>query len=79
MTKGRLSGTINSPKVRLSGTITSPKTITATIGSSNIGGTSNYEDLVNKPTIESVELVGNKTFIDLGLDSIDVKDINNLL
>ena len=66
-------------KYMLSGSIASSKTITATIGSSNIGGTTNYEDLVNKPKIESVELVGNKTFIDLGLESIDSSDIDNLL
>ena len=66
-------------KVQLTGSITMPRTITATIGSSNIGGTSNYEDLANKPSIESVELVGNKTFVDLGLESIESSDIDNLL
>lgn len=31
------------------------------------GGTSNYEDLTNKPQINDVELVGNKSLSDLGI------------
>ena len=31
------------------------------------GGTSNYTDLTNKPSINSVELIGNKTLADLGI------------
>lgn len=36
------------------------------------GGTSNYNDLTNKPSIDNVELVGNKTAEALGLTSLDV-------
>lgn len=36
-------------------------------GGSGGGGTSNYNDLTNKPSINSVELSGNKTASDLGL------------
>lgn len=32
-------------------------------------GTDDYEDLINKPKIDGVELVGNKTFEDLGIAS----------
>ena len=32
------------------------------------GGISNYEDLTNKPSINGVELVGNKTTADLGIE-----------
>lgn len=32
------------------------------------GGTSNYEELNNKPSINSVELVGNKTLEELGIE-----------
>ena len=35
----------------------------------NTSGTSNYEDLVNKPQINSVELVGNKTLDELGIQA----------
>ena len=33
------------------------------------GGTDDYEDLTNKPKIEGTELIGNKTFEDLGIAS----------
>ena len=33
----------------------------------NQGGTSNYNDLTNKPQINNVELVGNKTLEELGI------------
>ena len=32
-------------------------------------GTDDYEDLINRPKIEGVELIGNKTFEDLGIAS----------
>lgn len=36
------------------------------------GGTSNYNDLSNKPKINGVELTGNKTSSDLRLSGVDV-------
>lgn len=33
------------------------------------GGTDDYEDLINKPKIEGVDLIGNKTFENLGVAS----------
>lgn len=33
------------------------------------GGTNDYEDLINRPKIEGVELIGNKTFENLGIAS----------
>lgn len=33
------------------------------------GGTDDYEDLINRPKIEGVELIGNKTFENLGIAS----------
>ena len=38
-------------------------------GGGGTGGTSNYPDLANKPQINGVELVGNKTSEDLGIES----------
>lgn len=35
----------------------------------SLAGTSNYEDLTNKPSINNVELSGNKTSSNLGLQS----------
>ena len=37
-------------------------------GGGGTGGTSNYPDLANKPQINGVELVGNKTSEDLGIE-----------
>lgn len=47
------------------------------------GGSSDYTELTNKPKINNVELVGNKTTSDLGIVIPDVsdfitKDVNNL-
>ena len=41
------------------------------------GGTSNYNDLSNKPKINNVELSGNKTTSDLGLFSGNYNDLTN--
>lgn len=46
-------------------------------------GTSNYEELENKPKINNVELVGNKTLNELGINIPDTsnfitKDVTNL-
>lgn len=38
----------------------------------------NYEDLINKPSIESVPLVKNKDFADLGLTRIDYDDLEDI-
>lgn len=38
--------------------------------SETIGGTSNYNNLTNKPSINGVELIGNKSWEDLGLPTI---------
>ena len=35
----------------------------------NTSGTSNYEELINKPQINSVELAGNKTLDELGIQA----------
>lgn len=47
------------------------------------GGTSNYEHLSNKPKINSIELLGNKTSNDLNLqdkmEALSNMDIENLL
>lgn len=38
-------------------------------------GTYDYEKLINKPQINSVELIGNKSFEDLGLEQYDFKAV----
>ena len=42
-------------------------------------GTADYSELKNKPSIESVELDGNKSFEELGLQSMTLQELDNLL
>ena len=44
-------------------------------GGGGTGGTSNYPDLANKPQINGVELVGNKTSEDLGIEPGVTEDV----
>ena len=46
------------------------------IDSGGGGGTSNYNDLTNKPTINNVTLSGNKTLADLGI-ATKTSDLTN--
>lgn len=45
----------------------------------NTGGTMNYNDLTNKPMIEGVALVGDKTYEELNLSSLSNAEIEALL
>lgn len=38
-----------------------------------------YQKLTNKPSINGVELIGNKTFEDLGLSPLSNEEIENIL
>lgn len=52
--------------------------INAKFGSTNIVHTGDYNELYNKPSINEVELVGNKSFEELGdhlLTNIEIKKI----
>ena len=73
--KGTLSG-IGTLKGRLSGVGALRGGLTIP---SSINGTTDYERLTNKPSIESVELVGNKDFPDLGLSEIGIDDLLEIL
>lgn len=64
---GEIKGTITS-KQSLNGELTAPKSV----------GISDYEDLTNKPSIENVTLVGDKSFEDLGFYEASNQDILNL-
>ena len=46
---------------------------------SDEGGTTNYNRLSNKPSIEGVVLQGDKTFPQLGLNTLSVQDIEKIL
>ena len=42
-------------------------------------GTTNYNLLENRPSIQSIELIGNRTFEDLGIIPISQEEIVNIL
>lgn len=54
----------------LEGTLTNTANLVGTFGSEGGGGTSNYNDLINKPSINSVTLQGNKTASQLGFANV---------
>lgn len=59
-------------------TITDNADGTQTIASTASGGTSDYSDLDNKPSINNVTLSGNKTTADLGIDEVpDITSSDN--
>lgn len=43
------------------------------------GGTNDYEKLKNKPSINGIELVKNKSFSDLGMDIISNQELEDML
>jgi hypothetical protein len=47
-------------------------------GPPGLPGTTNYNDLTNKPRIESVELIGNKTLDEIGIRTITETEIGLL-
>lgn len=54
----------------LEGTLTNSANLVGTFGSEGGGGTSNYNDLINKPSINNVTLQGNKTASQLGFANV---------
>lgn len=73
--------TISQNSVTVSPTLSNNE-ISATAGVVNeieVNNTSNYNLLQNKPQIESVELLGNKSFNDLGLSNISNMQIEQIL
>lgn len=68
-----------SPLSSVSGDIVRSSNINGNITWGNGFGTRDYNKLINKPQIESVELIGDKTFEELGLTVLDAYDILNIL
>lgn len=55
------------------------KNMNAKFGEVHMVHTDNYEDLLNKPKIEGVTLIGDKTFVELGLAEITPQDIDDII
>ena len=79
MNEGKIVGTITSTERKLEGK-TSPNrgTIEGEVSIPKPIAENNYSLLENKPQIEGIELVGNKTFEELTLISITNSEIENL-
>ena len=70
-------GNINSylvPSGSLTGELSNSGTLTGQIAIGSGGGTTDYNDLTNKPQINSVTLSGNKTTADLNISYNDLDD-----
>ena len=54
-------------------------TFNSGFGSTQVVETGNYDNLINKPSIEDVVLQGNKTFKQLGMEALSVQEIEMIL
>lgn len=73
---GTLYGTLSQPDQTLSGTIETEKKLNG--GLNKASAVQDYNFLSNKPKIEGVTLMGDKSFNDLGLlgmSNFDIEDI----
>ena len=43
------------------------------------GGTNDYNDLINKPSIEGVELIGDKSLEELGVEALTPQEIDAII
>lgn len=64
-------------KQNINGKVDTKKSVTGTLGM--IRGASDYNLLANKPSIEDVTLVGNKTLADFGDVSISNMEIQTII
>ena len=79
MNEGKIIGTLTPLDNRIVGTASSNEgNISGEISIPKIVMENNYNLLENKPQIEGIELVGNKTFEELTLVSITNAELENL-
>ena len=71
---GSISGINN-----IRGEISQKKTISGGVAVPERVGANDYNKLSNKPQIEGNELIGNKTYPELGLGDITPQEIDNIL
>ena len=71
-----LSGTLSSGG-KLQGTMSAKGGLSGGLSNDVVHGS--YEDLINKPQINEVELVGNLTFADLGLSAVTEQEIDEII
>lgn len=73
-----LSATMAEEK-RINAQLEADDDLAADFGTIQKVSTSNYEDLYNKPKIEGVTLIGDKTYDELGLPGITAQEIDDIL
>ena len=78
ISKGIVDGDL-SHIASVDGNITDLSTVDGSITYGNGIGTKDYNKLINKPQIESVTLIGDKTFEELGLCGLDTSEILSIL
>ena len=85
-TQGSLQGSINEANGVLTGVISTTKLLGGQVvgmrglrGEKGDAGTTVYSELSDKPSIEDVVLVGNKTFPELGLVWLNNTEIEEML
>lgn len=74
-----LNGTLSPPGV-LSGNLSQPKSLNGAISVSSVRYITelDYEKLMNHPQVNSVELIKNKSFDDLGLNALSNIELERL-
>lgn len=63
----------------MAATFSEDATMGATFGEIQRVSTSNYEELSNKPSIENVVLIGNKTINQIGVGTATISEIESIL
>lgn len=68
----------------ITGVVSQPKTVAVTMAATSISSgsmatTGDYNFLINKPSIEGVTLVGNKTYEELNMNHLTNMEIESML
>lgn len=75
---GKISGSLSDLQ-EVSGTLQGTRNVKGNMTSAPVIVERDYNKLENMPQIESVTLKGNKTFKQLGLDTLSVQEIEKIL
>ena len=71
-----LSGTLSS-EGKLGGSVSGNSKLSGGLSNDIVHGS--YNDLIDKPQINEVELMGNLTFADLGLSAMSEQEIDEII
>lgn len=74
----KLTGTISSSN-QLNGTLSNATSLSGALNNGLGTPTTNYERLINLPQVNDVTLIGNKSFSDLGIETLTNLEIEELI